>query len=388
MYGPPPSRFGMPDIIVENNCPEPRQKETAGMKRLSLRRKLALEIARVQRRRRVKDHIMQQLFWECTQRCNLACRHCGSDCKASSTIPDMPADDFLAAVDELLPHVDRHGLNIIISGGEPLMRDDLEDVGRELYRRELPWGIVTNGFALTPQRFASLKAAGIHNITVSLDGIRADHNWMRGNDLSYDRAIAAIDMIARDGTLNFDVVTCVNRRSLPNLPDIAERLEQAGVERWRLFTIFPSGRARNHPDFNLSDNEFARLMDYIKTKRASRQGIWPSYCCEGFLGNYEGDVRDYFFSCEAGISVASVLIDGSIGACPSIRADYSQGNIYRGDTIWDTWQNRFQPFRNREWMRTGICADCRMFRYCEGNGMHLREPDGTIKHCFYHSAGR
>lgn len=201
------------------------------MRRISLRRRLALEIARKMRHDRVSAHIMRQLFWECTQRCNLSCRHCGSDCKVSASVPDMPAEDFLAAVDALLPHVDRHRLNIVITGGEPLMRPDIEKVGLQLYRRELPWGMVTNGLALTPERFRRLKAAGIHNITVSLDGLEDDHNWMRGNDQSYSRALDAIKMIAADGTLNFDVVTCVNRRSLPTLPQIAATLEQAGVAR-------------------------------------------------------------------------------------------------------------------------------------------------------------
>lgn len=352
------------------------------MKHISLRRRLALEIVRFQRKQRVEAHLMRQLFWECTQRCNLKCRHCGSDCKVSSLQPDMPAADFLAALDELLPHVDRHRLNIVITGGEPLMRSDLEDVGLQLYRRELPWGIVTNGLALTPQRFARLKASGLHNITVSLDGLKNEHNWMRGSEQSFDRAIEAIKMIAEDGTLNFDVATCVNRRSLPLLPEIARLLADVGVKNWRLFTIFPSGRARQYPEFELSKAEFLQLMEFIKECRNSGP-IHASYCCEGFLGDYEGDVRDHFFSCEAGISIASVLIDGSIGACPSIRANYSQGNIYSGDKIWDVWQNRFEVYRNRRWMKTGLCADCSMFRYCEGNGMHLRESDGSMKHCFY-----
>lgn len=352
------------------------------MKGLSLRRRLALEIHRKQHRDRIKQHTLRQLFWECTWRCNLSCRHCGSDCKMSSEQPDMPADDFLRAIDSIVPHVDPHRLNIVITGGEPLVRTDLEEVGLQLYRRELPWGIVTNGLLLTPERFASLRRAGIHNITISLDGDKTDHNWLRGNPLSYRRATEAIAMAAAASDINFDVVTCVNKRNIGKLDTIAATLESLGVRRWRLFTIFPSGRARNYPEFSLAKEEFVALMEFIKFRRA-RGGIKPSYCCEGFLGNYEGDVRDAFYHCDAGISVGSVLIDGSIGACPSIRADYSQGNIYTDD-FWNVWQSRFNLYRDRSWMKTGICADCKMFRYCEGNGFHLRESDGSMKHCYYH----
>jgi len=294
----------------------------------------------------------------------------------------MPAEDFLRAVDGIVPHVDRHSLNIVITGGEPLVRPDLEAVGRELYRRELPWGIVTNGLLLTPERFSRLRAAGIHNLTISLDGDEEDHNWMRGNPLSYRRTLEAIAMAASTPNINFDVVTCVNRRNISKLDSIAAILEERKVQHWRLFTIFPSGRARNYPEFSLTKEQFITLMEYIKEKR-KRGGVCPSYCCEGFLGNYEGDVRNSFYHCNAGISVGSILIDGSIGACPSIRADYTQGNIYTDD-FWDVWQNRFQLYRDRSWMKTGICADCNMFRYCEGNGFHLREADGSMKHCYYH----
>ncbi len=355
------------------------------MHKIDLRHRLALEIARQQHKDLNRRHPLRQLFWECTQRCNLRCRHCGSDCKTSSETPDMPAEDFLRALDDLIPHVDTRRLNIVITGGEPLMRADLEEIGLQLYRRRLPWGIVSNGLALTPARFDSLKAAGIHNLTISLDGLENDHNTMRGNPASFRRACDAIALAAKDPDISFDVVTCVTRNSLPTLPQIHDLLLSLGVREWRLFTIFPSGRARNCPEFNLTSGEFISLLDFIRETR-KKATIRCSFACEGFLGNYEGEVRDHFFTCQAGISIASVLIDGSIGACPSIRADFAQGNIYDGDSIWDVWENRFQIYRDHSWMKTGICADCKAFRYCEGNGMHLRESDGSIKHCHFHQA--
>lgn len=354
------------------------------MKHPGLKQRLALELnLRIKRQRR-KAHALRQLFWECTQRCNLSCRHCGSDCKSSSSIPDMPADDFLKVAESLLPHVNPHHVNIVITGGEPLMRDDIEYVGRRLYDMEFPWGIVTNGMKLDENRLESLRKAGIHNITISLDGTENAHNWMRNHPSSFDNAYTAIKMTAGAADLNFDVVTCVNRHSLPLLGELKKLLIDAGVKRWRLFTIFPAGRAAAYPQFQLSASETSSLMKFISDTR--KEGlIHASFCCEGFLAGYEGEVRDHFFECIAGINVGSVLIDGSIGACPSIRADYSQGNIYEDD-FWDVWQNRFQPYRDRQWMKCGACDNCSYWRYCEGNGMHLRDSNGKLMHCIVRDA--
>lgn len=346
---------------------------------LSIRKRLGLEVARKMRLNLKELHPLRQLFWECTQRCNLHCKHCGSDCRRMSEIKDMPAEDFLRVIDTITPHVNPNEVSIVITGGEPLMREDLEEVGLELYRRGYPWGMVSNGLYLTPNRLQRLMAAGLHSITISLDGLEEDHNWLRGHPESYDRAMDAIKMLVHEPELTWDVVTCVNRRNYPYLDELKTSLYNIGVRRWRLFTIFPVGRAAQHKDFQLGDEEFTGVMEFIK--RIRKEGkMHVDYCCEGFLGNYEGEVRDHFFSCNAGLSVGSVLIDGSISACPSIRSDFHQGNIYQDDFM-DVWEHRFQPFRNREWMKKGACADCDFFRYCEGNGMHLRDEEGELMFC-------
>ena len=123
---------------------------------ISLRKRLGLFRQKEQLIR--QKHELHTLFWECTLRCNLACRHCGSDCKAISGQPDMPKEDFLKALDNITPQVDPHRVFIIFTGGEPLMRKDLEECGRACYRREYPWGLVTNGLLLSRQTFTSRPA--------------------------------------------------------------------------------------------------------------------------------------------------------------------------------------------------------------------------------------
>jgi radical SAM enzyme (rSAM/lipoprotein system) len=291
----------------------------------------------------------------------------------------MPAEDFLRVIDSITPHVNSHNLSIIITGGEPLVRDDLEEVGLELYRRGYPWGIVSNGLYLTRKRLAGLMAAGMHAVTVSLDGFEADHNWMRGHGKSYTQALDAIKMLVHEPELEWDVVTCVNRRNYHSLKDLRDYLHKIGVRNWRIFTIFPVGRATGYPEFQLTNEEFTGVMEFIKATRKEKR-MHLQYACEGFLDKYEGEVRDNLYACIAGINVASILSDGSISSCLSIRNNYHQGNIYQDDFM-DVWNNRFQPFRHREWMKTGDCGECKLFRYCEGNGMHLRDGEGRLLVC-------
>lgn len=349
------------------------------MATIPLRTRLALKLEQRLHHNLKKVHPLRQLFWECTLRCNVNCLHCGSDCKHDATKADMPAQDFLRAIDSITPHVDPRQVMIIVSGGEPLVRRDLEEVGRELHRRQYPWGIVTNGLLLTRERLNSLLAAGMLSTTVSLDGLEEDHNWMRGHQHSFEKAVQGIRLLAQTNGLAWDVVTCVNRRSIKRLPELKEFLISIGVKEWRVFTIVPMGRAAGNAELQLTNQEFRSLMDFIVDTRKEGR-ILMSYSCEGFLGEYEGRVRDHLYSCQAGITVGSILHDGTISGCMSIRYDYRQGNIYEDDFM-DVWNNRFQVYRNREWARRDGCADCKLFSYCEGNAMHLHDDEGRLMFC-------
>jgi radical SAM enzyme (rSAM/lipoprotein system) len=295
---------------------------------------------------------------------------------------DMPKEDFLKVLDGIAKKTDPHQVFVVVSGGEPLMRLDLEECGRAIYEKGFPWGMVTNALHLTPQRWKGLLWAGIRSMAISLDGLEDNHNWMRGNPHSFQRVDQALTMLAKVPQLMSDVVTCVTRRNYSQLPDIRQYLISKGVRRWRLFTVFPVGRAASDPMMQLTNEEFQGVFDFIREVRKEQQ-IHVEYGCEGFLGNYEGEVRDHLFTCQAGVTIGSVLVDGSISACTSIRSDYHQGNIYQDDFM-DVWEHRFQPYRNREWMRTGECHDCNLFRYCQGNGMHLRDGEGNLLLCHVH----
>ena len=349
------------------------------VEKLGIRRKAALELARQLTKNLRKEHPLRQLFWESTVRCNIFCRHCGSDCRRAASTPDMPRDDFFQVLDKIALKTNPGEVCVIFGGGEPLVREDVVECAKGISERGFPWGMVTNALFLTPELFGKLKDAGMTSITISLDGLEEQHTWLRRHPDCFRMADNAIDMIVADGQLYYDVMTCVNQQNYDMLPELRDHLINKGVTDWRLATIFPVGRAAKDKELQLTGKQMRGLFDFIKQTRKEGM-IRASYGCEGFLGAYEGDVRDWMFRCEAGVTSASVLVDGSISACTSIRYNYKQGNIYEDDFM-DVWENRFQKHRNHEWMRRDDCADCRFWRYCEGNGMHLRDDDGRLLLC-------
>lgn len=339
---------------------------------------------RLFRANETKVHELNYLFWECTTRCMLRCRHCGSDCSVQSREKDMPLEDFLRALDTIPAGHRPKDFSVVLTGGEPLLRPDIAEAGREIRRRGFGWGMVTNGWSYDEAMHGKLMAAGMGAVTVSLDGLEASHDWMRGVPGSCQRALRAIGLVAAEPRLNADVVTCVNRRNLAELPEIHEILTGLGVRQWRLFTIIPIGRAAGDPDMELSDDQFVSLMEFIQGKRREGGPVNVTFSCEGYLGRYEERVRDLRYFCRAGINIASILIDGRICACPNIdRVRFSQGNIYTDD-FYQVWETRFKDFRKRDWARTGRCKDCKAWRDCLGNGMHNWHGDtGEVLRCHY-----
>ncbi len=336
---------------------------------------------RVFRKNETEIHELNYLFWECTWRCNLACRHCGSDCKAESNVKDMPLADFLRAIEPLEQRYPRDTVVIAITGGEPLLRTDLADCGRALRQHGFRWGIVTNGMLYDEARHHELVAAGLSSVTVSLDGLEETHNWLRQHPQSFQRALRALRLISNEPRLIYDVVTCVHGRNLKELPQLKELLITNGIQHWRLFTIAPIGRAAHDRELMLTRTQVEEMLQFIAATRQEGR-IDLKFSCEAYTGKYEEEVRDSYFFCRAGINIGSVLLNGDISACPNIDRSFRQGNIYE-DNLLDVWDNRFQVMRDRNWMRCGMCTSCKDFKQCLGGAMHLRPACGEpILRCY------
>jgi len=333
--------------------------------------------------RRVHDLVY--LFLELTHRCNLCCRHCGSDCTAASGQPDLPAASILEVLTGIRERHDPARITVAMAGGEPLLYPGLFDLGQQITELGFPWGMVTNGWGWKPDSVASARKAGMRTVTVSLDGLAETHDWLRARKGSFERAVDTLRMLlAANWIQKVDVVTCVHRRNLTQLDDVRALLMKLGLKAWRLFTISPIGRAADEPDLLLSRDEFRQLMAWIHAQRGNGS-IAIRYSESGYLGACDTLVRNHPFFCRAGINVAGIMVDGSILACPNINRRFSQGNIHRDD-FCEVWETGYKLFRDRRWMRTGACVDCSEWDLCQGNSFHLRDPATNRTLLCYHKA--
>ena len=172
------------------------QRQRMSVSNIPLKKRLALKLHKRYRANEIKIHQLNYIFWECTLRCNLNCIHCGSDCMKDSSIKDMPEEDFFQALDEITPIISPNKTMIVLTGGEPILRKDISEIGKELYRRGFPWGVVSNGMGMQKSMIAKLLQSGIRAMTISLDGLEDSHNWLRGNKNSFKHAVDAISILS------------------------------------------------------------------------------------------------------------------------------------------------------------------------------------------------
>lgn len=325
--------------------------------------------------REVREHRLRWLEIEITRRCPLACLHCGSSCSGDQYYKEeLSAAAILAFLNRMDDAYGAANLMVCFTGGEPLVRDDLYPLMAHATEMGYRVTMVTNGMLVDARTVDLLAAAGLSTITVSLDGLEATHNRVRGNPQSFHRAVEALRLLKESGHFHVvEALTCVSKQALTELPALRELLHSLAVDHWRLTRIFPIGRAREYPELLLDNRELRQLLDWIKAARR-REPDFLSYGEEGCLGReYDFQVRDEPQHCDAGVHILTLLADGSLTGCAACDHGFIQGNIKTDDPA-GLWERAFRPFRDRSWMREGICGRCNEFRHCHGDGMHLRRP--------------
>jgi radical SAM protein with 4Fe4S-binding SPASM domain len=205
-------------------------------------------------------------------------------------------------------------------------------------------------------------------VSVSVDGLEATHDALRGVKGSWQAAMNALGHLRAAG-IAVSANTQFGRANLREIPTLFEHLVAAGIHSWQVQLTVAMGRAADEPDLLLEPYQVLEVMPLLARLKpradAAKVRIWPGNNI-GYFGPYEGLLRGtlprgHMASCGAGRSTLGIEANGDIKGCPSLpTADYVGGNV-RDHSLREIWE-RAEPLRfTRD--RTvddlwGRCRDC------------------------------
>lgn len=262
---------------------------------------------------------------EVTRRCNARCPHCFTSSGGSGVLEPSAAD--LVSLLRALPPL---GIRVAaFSGGEPLMRGDLEELMQAGLEAGLEcYSIVTNGWFVTPQRVRSLKTAGLRSVQVSLDGADAlDYCDVRGGSTkAFYRALRAIRFFCEAG-VPVDASAIVNRANVERLEELALLCDAVGARSLRFCGFVPTGRGVAgdiRAKYALESSELDRFFETMRAMNAHPKSRLPVYIDHG-VGPWRAEGH---FACRAGTTVAYVSSEGDLYPCPGlIHEPFKVGNV-------------------------------------------------------------
>jgi len=333
------------------------------------------------------DHPLEYLFLEVTRACNLSCAYCGSGCSTKQQQQELPTEAFIEIARQIATDFDASKVVVAVTGGEPLTKPGILELFRELNRLGFPYGMVTNGWLLTEEVAKAIVGESMFSLTLSLDAPPPLCDRLRGEGtaLAVFKAIENLNRAGYSGRL--EIFSTITKPAVPLLAQTRALVSSMRVPYWRVSPVMPIGRAARRPDLLLDAHEIRQLYEFVLAARADGYTPMPETCEEGYLGNrFEGNVRPYLCQCPAGVTVAGILCDGRIGACPELSDAFVQGHIGT-DRFYEVWNQRYQVFRDRSWMRKGECGSCEHYSRCEGGSIHLYADLHSEPHrCLYRLA--
>lgn len=288
---------------------------------------------------------------------------------------ELTFEQYKAFLDKIKRDFGTHGIQLCITGGEPLLRKDFFDILGYAHSLGFHWGMTSNGTLINDETAARLKECGMGTVSISLDGMKGSHDAFRQTPGGWEAAVRGINaLIDADAFKEVQVNTVVHKGNIDELEELYEYLCGVDIDSWRLVTIEPIGRALD-AGLSLDPDDYRRVFDFIREKRQENMPVL--YGCTHYLGlDLEREVRDWYFLCNAGIYTAGIRTNGDIGACLDIemRPELIEGNILTDD-FTQVWKNGFKAYRSDLYRKSEKCSACNERGFCGGGSFHSWDFD-------------
>ena len=318
-----------------------------------------------------------------TRRCNLACDHCYMDAETRGRGGDneLNTDEVRGLLDQIASR--GTDTMVVLTGGEPLLRRDLEELVAHGSGLGLSMVVGTNGVLLDDGRVQALKAAGTLGMGISLDSLDpAYHDRFRGCAGSWEKTLAGMDACRRR-SLPFQVHFSVTDANADEVPAMIDFARASGAHVLNIFFLVCTGRGESMSDISPARYEQV-LRQLVAAQSQSRDLIIRARCAPHFkrvayqqdpesrltrAQGYEGG------GCLAGIHYCRVTPEGGVTACPYIPD--REGSI-REQSFWAIWDSSptFGQLRNPQ--LGGKCGQCEFQKLCGGCRARPLAMGGTL----------
>lgn len=301
--------------------------------------------------------------WEITSQCNLSCPHCFS---AASRRPhdEMTTRECKTIIDAMAAL----GVSIIgWTGGEPLLRQDLEDLIDYARHRGIKSNITTNAVLLDHKRAGTLMESGNRAVQISLDGSTPEKNWQmrRATRNEFEQIIEAI-RICRDINCQLFLATLLGYENLDDGFNMIELAKQEGVDAIRFCGYTPVGRGKRKDiksRLSFSDR-LEELLFFVKKAQEDNSIITEFDIGFGPVPPVFG-----FHKCIAGVETFYLKGNGNVYPCTSLlHPKFLVGNIRERplEEIWNSQEMRIMAAFPRNEIE-GPCRACDNFENCRGS---------------------
>ncbi|MBK9260356.1 MAG: radical SAM protein [Polyangiaceae bacterium] len=314
------------------------------------------------------------VVWEITLRCDQPCAHCGSRAGGPRT-GELSTDEAFGVVEQLRKQGTRE---VVLIGGEAYLHEGFLDIVRALRKAGIRPTMTTGGRGIDAELANAMKDAGIHLVSVSIDGLSHSHDLIRRAKSSFESATRALEHLRRAG-IRIAANTHINRINRGDLEALYEHLKTCGITAWQVQITAALGRAADRPAMLLQPYDLLDVVPRIVAlkKRAYRDGIivMPGNNL-GYFGPEEALLRslkeggkDHFVGCQAGQRVLGIESDGGVKGCPSLQSYAYVGGNLRDKPLSEIWNEtpELTFTRNRTvddlW---GFCRTCPFAEVCMG----------------------
>lgn len=356
-------------------------------------------------------------IWETTRACDLACVHCRAAAQSRRSQFELTTEQGFTLINQI---ADLKPKVFVITGGDPLKRDDVYDMIAYAKAAGLEPSVTPSATPLlTPEAIKKMKDNGVTRLAISLDHyIREDHDNFRRVPGSFDLTIRAIEA-ARDNDIPVQINSTVSKRTAADMPKLAALLSKySNVVMWSVFFLVPTGRAKTGDMIDATEVEtlFGDLYEISKSVpfnvRTTEAMHYRRYVMQRMMAE-QGKTTDSLIDPNTGLIDASTIFMGNIARTKPIGVQMQTGAITRAPKgvneakgfvfishIGDVFPSGFLPlkagnvkkdslvtlYRESELFRSlrdtnnlkGKCGECEFRELCGGSRSRAWSVTGDV----------